>query len=84
MSSLRQLAVTPDIATTTPGTNIAHTEHAAEPQAELVAAGQPIASTTALQRTMVEDGIKRRLEIRVWRNGALVDVIAVPRELSDA
>jgi Trypsin-like serine proteases, typically periplasmic, contain C-terminal PDZ domain len=41
-------------------------------------AGEPIGSTTALQRTMVEDPIGRRLEITVWRNGALVDVIAVP------
>jgi S1-C subfamily serine protease len=47
-------------------------------------AGEPIASTTALQRAMVEDAIGRRLEITVWRNGALVDVIAVPRELADA
>jgi S1-C subfamily serine protease len=47
-------------------------------------AGEPVASTTALQRTMVEDAIGRRLEITVWRNGALVDVIAVPRELTDA
>lgn len=47
-------------------------------------AGEPIGSTTALQRTMVEDTIGRRLEITVWRNGALVDVIAVPRELTDA
>jgi S1-C subfamily serine protease len=47
-------------------------------------AGQPVESTTALQRTMVEDAIGRRLEITVWRNGALVDVIAVPRELTDA
>ena len=30
---------------------------------------------------MVEDAIGRRVEITVWRNGALVDVIAVPREL---
>ena len=49
-----------------------------------MAAGQPIASTTALQRMMVEDAIERCLEITVWRNGALVNVIAVPRELSDA
>jgi hypothetical protein len=33
---------------------------------------------------MVEDAIGRRLEITVWRNGALVDVIAIPRELTDA
>jgi S1-C subfamily serine protease len=47
-------------------------------------AGEPVASTTTLQRAMVEDAINRRLEITVWRNGALVDVIAVPRELMDA
>jgi S1-C subfamily serine protease len=47
-------------------------------------AGEPVASTTAIQRAMVEDAIGRRLEITVWRNGALVDVIAVPRELTDA
>jgi S1-C subfamily serine protease len=47
-------------------------------------AEQPIGSATDLQRTMVEDTIGRRLEITVWRNGALVDVIAVPRELTDA
>jgi len=47
-------------------------------------AREPIGSTTALQRAMVEDAIGRPLEITVWRNGALVDVIAVPRELTDA
>ena len=46
--------------------------------------GEPIGSTTAQQRAMVEDAIGRRLEITVWRNGALVDVIAVPRELTEA
>ena len=33
---------------------------------------------------MVEDAIGRRIEITVWRNGALVDVVAVPRELVDS
>jgi S1-C subfamily serine protease len=47
-------------------------------------AGGPIASATDLQRAMVEDTIGRGLEITVWRNGALVDVIAVPRELTGA
>ncbi len=47
-------------------------------------AGEPVASTTSLQHAMVQDAIGRRLEITVWRNGALVDVIAVPRELTDA
>ena len=46
--------------------------------------GEPVASTTSRQHAMVADPIGRRLEITVWRNGALVDVIAVPRELMDA
>jgi len=45
-------------------------------------AGEPLSSSTELQRRMVEDAIGRRVEITVWRNGALVDVIAVPRELT--
>src|SRR5215210_2626526 len=44
-------------------------------------AGEPLGSSTELQRRMVEDALGRRVEITVWRNGALVDVIAVPREL---
>jgi S1-C subfamily serine protease len=43
--------------------------------------GRPIPSATDLQRLMVEDAIGKPVEITVWRNGALVDVIAVPREL---
>jgi S1-C subfamily serine protease len=46
--------------------------------------GQDIVTTTAVQQLMVEDAIGRRLEVTVWRNGALVDVVAVPRELTDA
>lgn len=46
--------------------------------------GHDIATSTAVQQLMVEDAIGRRLEVTVWRNGALVDVIAVPRELTDA
>jgi S1-C subfamily serine protease len=46
--------------------------------------GQDAATSTALQQLMVENAIGRRLEVTVWRNGALVDVIAVPRELTDA
>ncbi|WP_394768587.1 S1C family serine protease [Lacisediminihabitans sp.] len=42
---------------------------------------QLVVTTTAVQRLMVEDAIDRPIEITVWRNGALVDVIAVPREL---
>jgi S1-C subfamily serine protease len=45
--------------------------------------GQSIVTTTAVQRLMVEDAIDRRIEITVWRNGALVDVITVPRELQE-
>ena len=47
----------------------------------VAAAGKPVASATELQRFMVEDAIGQPVEITVMRNGALVDVIAVPREL---
>ena len=46
--------------------------------------GTTIASTTQVQRLMVEGAIGRRVEVTVWRNGALVDVVAEPRELTDA
>jgi S1-C subfamily serine protease len=46
-------------------------------------AGEAIGSATNLQRWMLEDAIGRPVEITVWRNGALVDVIAVPSELSE-
>jgi S1-C subfamily serine protease len=46
--------------------------------------GHDTATSTAVQQVMVEDAIGRRLEVTVWRNGALVDVIAIPRELTDA
>jgi S1-C subfamily serine protease len=44
--------------------------------------GQYLASAGGLQRFMVASAINEPLEITVWRNGALVDVIAVPRELA--
>ncbi len=44
-------------------------------------AGEPMGTATNLQRWMVEEAIGRPVEITVWRNGALVDVIAVPSEL---
>jgi S1-C subfamily serine protease len=47
-------------------------------------AGASLGSSTELQRRMVEDAIGRRVEITVWRNGALVDVIAIPRELTES
>jgi S1-C subfamily serine protease len=43
--------------------------------------GKDIASSTGIQQLMVEAAIGRPIEVTVWRNGALVDVIAVPREL---
>jgi S1-C subfamily serine protease len=46
--------------------------------------GADTATSTAVQQLMVEGAIGRRLEVTVWRNGALVDVIAIPRELTDA
>jgi len=42
---------------------------------------QTVVTTTAVQRLMVENAIDRRIEITVWRNGALVDVVVQPREL---
>ncbi|MEZ0448671.1 S1C family serine protease [Cellulomonas sp. ICMP 17802] len=44
--------------------------------------GSRVVSSTAVQKLMVEDAIDRRIELTVWRNGALVDVLVFPRELS--
>ena len=44
--------------------------------------GESIATMTQIQRLMVEGAIGRPVEITVWRNGALVDVIAEPQQLS--
>jgi S1-C subfamily serine protease len=46
--------------------------------------GQPVDTATSIQRAMVADVIGVPIEITVWRNGALVDVVAVPSELDDA
>jgi S1-C subfamily serine protease len=43
--------------------------------------GVAIADPTALQRRMVAGAIGRRMEMTVWRNGALVDVVVEPEEL---
>jgi S1-C subfamily serine protease len=43
--------------------------------------GHNVVTATAIQKLMVEDAIARRIEMTVWRNGALVDVFVVPREL---
>jgi len=45
--------------------------------------GHSVVTATAIQKLMVEDAISRRLEMTVWRNGALVDVFVVPRELAE-
>ena len=45
--------------------------------------GHNVVTATAIQKLMVEDAIARRIEMTVWRNGALVDVFVVPRELAD-
>jgi S1-C subfamily serine protease len=40
-----------------------------------------VVSTTGVQKLMVENAIDRAIEVTVWRNGALVDAVVVPREL---
>jgi S1-C subfamily serine protease len=45
--------------------------------------GVPLGDAQSLQRQMFESAIGRRMEITVLRNGALVDAVAVPGELSD-
>ncbi|MFF1632501.1 S1C family serine protease [Leifsonia sp. NPDC058248] len=47
-------------------------------------AGKHVVTATAVQQLMVEDAIDRPIEITVWRNGALVDAITVPRELDES
>jgi S1-C subfamily serine protease len=46
--------------------------------------GAPVRSATELTRRMVEEAIGAPLEVTLWRNGALVDVIAVLQELQDS
>jgi S1-C subfamily serine protease len=46
--------------------------------------GVPVRSATGVQRLMVEHAIGRRMEMTVWRNGALVDIVVLPEELRDA
>ena len=45
--------------------------------------GNDVVTSTSIQRLMVEDAIDRQVEMTVWRNGALVDMFVVPRELAD-
>jgi S1-C subfamily serine protease len=49
----------------------------------LTAAGRPVTVAQSLQRLMFADAIGRPLQITVLRNGAMVDVIAEPAELSN-
>lgn len=44
--------------------------------------GASVATTTEIQRLMVAGAIGRPIEVTVWRNGALVDVVAEPTELA--
>jgi S1-C subfamily serine protease len=45
--------------------------------------GVPLGDAQSLQRQLFESAIGRRTEITVLRNGALVDAVAIPGELSD-
>ncbi|MDQ4118663.1 MAG: PDZ domain-containing protein, partial [Actinomycetota bacterium] len=47
----------------------------------LTVAEQPVRDAQGLQRLLFEDAVDARLPITVLRNGAKVDVFAVPREL---
>jgi S1-C subfamily serine protease len=50
----------------------------------VTAAGRPVTSAQDLQRLMFAEAIGKPLEVTVLRNGALVDVIAEPSELTAA
>ncbi len=50
----------------------------------LTVAGKPVAVAQDLQRQMFADAIGRPLPVTVMRNGALVDVIAEPTELTSS
>ncbi|MDP9443400.1 MAG: PDZ domain-containing protein, partial [Actinomycetota bacterium] len=45
--------------------------------------GTPLGDAQSLQRLLFDGAIGRRTEITVLRNGALVDAVAVPVELTD-
>lgn len=46
--------------------------------------GKPVRGAQDLQKLMFAEAIGRRLELTVLRNGAMVDVVAVPTELTAA
>jgi S1-C subfamily serine protease len=54
-------------------------------QGDLVLAvdGTPLRNAQSLQRQLFADAIGRRMEVTAVRNGALVDVVAHPAELTD-
>jgi S1-C subfamily serine protease len=43
----------------------------------------PLGDAQSLQRLLFEEAIDSRMEVTVLRNGALVDVVARPAELTD-
>ena len=45
--------------------------------------GVALGDAQSLQRRLLGDAVGRRLEITVLRNGALVDVVALPGELPE-
>jgi len=47
----------------------------------LAADGKQLRDAQSLQRVLFEEAIGRPIEVTVVRNGALVDVIAVPSQL---
>ena len=49
----------------------------------LAVSGTPLGDAQSLQRLMFEEAIGTRMEITVLRNGALVDAVVVPSELTD-
>ena len=49
----------------------------------LAVSGAPLGDAHSLQRLMFEESLGARTEITVLRNGALVDAVAIPAELSD-
>lgn len=49
----------------------------------LAVQGEPLRDAQSLQRQLFADAIGRRTEITAIRNGALVDVVTVPAELTD-
>jgi S1-C subfamily serine protease len=49
----------------------------------LAVSGTPLGDAQSLQRLMFEEAIGTRMEITVLRNGALVDAVVIPAELTD-